>query len=118
MPPVLYGHTQAVAGLAFSGDGQLLVSAGADGAIRLWDVPTHEPIGTLSTAGEAIRGIALEPRSGTLASVDAGDFITLWSVSYDEWARRACHIANRNLTREEWNTYLGTRPYRKSCPDL
>ena len=115
--PVLYGHTRAVSGLAFNDDGKLLASASADGTIRLWDVPTHELIGTLSTRGAAIHSIAFEPRGGVLASVDEGDSIIFWTVSYEEWVRRACHIANRNLTREEWNTYLGTRPYRKTCPD-
>ena len=28
---------------------------------------------------------------------------------------RACLIAGRNLTRDEWNTYLPRQPYRKTC---
>ena len=34
------------------------------------------------------------------------------------WLNRARRMANRNLTKEEWQKYLGDVPYRKTCPDL
>src|SRR4051794_24245068 len=36
------GHSQAVMRVAFSGDGQTLVTAGADQTTRLWDVQQGE----------------------------------------------------------------------------
>jgi RNA polymerase sigma factor (sigma-70 family) len=38
------GHTQKIAELVFSGNGQRLASAAADGSVRLWDVATGQPI--------------------------------------------------------------------------
>ena len=30
----------------------------------------------------------------------------VWDVDPASWARRACALANRTLTREEWETFL------------
>ena len=116
--PDLVGHTQAVTGVAFSGDGKLLASGSADGDIRLWDVPAHELIGTLSFQQKAIHSIAMEPSRQVLASVDEDDNLIVWNVGIEDWVRRACRIANRNLTAQEWNTYVGAGPIRKTCPGI
>jgi hypothetical protein len=44
--------------------------------------------------------------------------VRLWDVDPHSWRQRACVIANRNLTREEWWKYMGDEPYRKTCPEL
>jgi len=118
IPPVLYGHTQSVSSVAFRSDGKVLASGSADGGIRLWDVKTHELLGTLSAQQKAINSVVFSPRNGELASVGEDDSIVLWEVDFEGWSSRACRIANRNLTSKEWDTYLGNRPYRKTCPDL
>ncbi len=51
-----------------------------------------------------------------LAAAAKGD-IVLWDVDVESWRTRACAIARRNFTIEEWNRYLGEQPYQKSCPD-
>ncbi|HEY2466573.1 MAG TPA: TIR domain-containing protein [Terracidiphilus sp.] len=114
--PVLYGDTQAVSGVAFRPDGKLLVSASADGDIRLWDVRTHELIGILGMQPEAVNSITFAPGKAMLASVGEEDSIVLWNLDFQDWITHACQIANRDLTPKEWNTYIGTRPYRKTCP--
>jgi len=96
----------------------VLASGSQDGDVRLWDVETHELLGTLRAKQKAIKSVAFSPQGGLLASVGEADLIAFWEVDFDGWASRACRIANRNLTQLEWSTYLGNRPYRKTCPNL
>jgi len=118
IPPMLYGHTASVSSVAFRWDGKVLASGSADGDIRLWDVETHELLGTLSAQQKAINSVGFSPRKGVLASVGEDDSIVFWDIDFESWSSRACNIANRNLTPKEWETYLGNRPYRKTCPNL
>src|SRR5262249_44122828 len=41
--------------------------------------------------------------------------ILIWNVDEAEWRRRACQIAGRNFTWEEWRRYLGNQPYARTC---
>ena len=51
----------------------------------------------------------------TLAAAYGQGQIVLWDINPDAWEQRACNLAGRNLTRDEWHQYLGTRPYHKTC---
>ena len=42
----------------------------------------------------------------------------LSTLTLAELQARACRIANRNLTAQEWETYLAGEPYARICPDL
>jgi hypothetical protein len=39
----------------------------------------------------------------------------VWDVDPESWKRRACEIANRTLTQEEWDEFLPGRPYNPVC---
>ncbi|MGB7846900.1 MAG: WD40 repeat domain-containing protein, partial [Candidatus Acidiferrum sp.] len=118
VPPVLYGHTQSVSSVDFRGDGKVLASGSEDGDIRLWDVETHELLGTLSAEQQALKSVVFSHQKDTLASVGEDDSIILWDADFEGWSTRACRIANRNLTAKEWDTYFRNSVYRKTCPDL
>ena len=38
-----------------------------------------------------------------------------WDLDPQSWRHRACRVANRNLTREEWEQYFSEHPYRETC---
>jgi WD40 repeat protein len=65
-----------------------------------------------------VNSVAFTPDGQTLASGSYDGTILLWDVGVESWRTRACGIANRNLTGEEWEQVLGDQPYRETCPDL
>lgn len=63
----LEGHGQGVNDVAFSGDGQSIYSASADGTIRLWDVATGRETRRLVNHGFGINTLVLNEDAGWLA---------------------------------------------------
>jgi hypothetical protein len=117
--PPLTGHQTDVSSVAFSPDGKTLAPGGFK-TIRLWDVEARQPLGApLIVHQNTVNSLAFSPDGRTLASGSGDKTITLREVAVKSWLKRACYVANRNLTKEEWHRYMGDDvPYRKTCPDL
>ncbi len=102
--------------VAYAPDGRQFASVDGD-RVRLWDgrtgvyqsgVPLPEPVPDATVA---------YLRDGTGLVVSAVDGRT-WSVDTrtSEWVARACRLAGRNLTHDEWRQFLPGRPYEGTCP--
>jgi WD40 repeat protein/class 3 adenylate cyclase/energy-coupling factor transporter ATP-binding protein EcfA2 len=127
-PPL--SHTGAVTGTAFDPAGSFLATTSLNGATRLWDAPTglgydDELVGS-PRPGSLARSIDLPPFLGLrnafspdgklLAAAGIETRAMVWDVDPALWRRRACAIAGRNLSREEWKLYLPSGgPYRATC---
>ncbi len=117
--PPLTGHIDSVFSVVFSPDGQMLASGSADQTIILWNMATRQPIGPpLTGHTAAVNSVTFSPEGQRLASGSADSTIILWEVNFGSWQDRACSIANRNLTVEEWKRYFQEEAYHPTCPDL
>ena len=113
--PLVLTGTTAWASVAFSGDGRLLAASTFDGAVVVWDVARRLPLGTALGNQEATSGLAFTDDDDVLVS-GAVDSTGLRRLRPQSWERQACAIAGRNLTRREWQQFLGDRDYHETCP--
>jgi WD40 repeat protein len=100
----------------FSPDGQTLATTSEDGTTRLWDVSSGRATGT-ALPGFAKRYVAAAFVDGGthLVTLDDSGRGDLWDIRPQSWARRACEVAGRTLTRTEWSALLPGRTYSPAC---
>jgi WD40 repeat protein/class 3 adenylate cyclase len=111
------GHGSALIGMSVDPGGRTLATAGNDeGDIVLWDIASRRQIGTALTGSGLYPYVFYSPDGRRLLAVSPVGPITLWDVDPDSWKRRACSVAGRNLSRDEWRDFVGDRPYHATCP--
>jgi WD40 repeat protein len=104
--------------VAVSPDSQTIASGGADGTLRLWDMTTGQAKGApLGGFAFWIYSVAFRPDGKQLASAGLDGKVRLWDLTPDTWIQKACDIAGRDLSPEEWSRFVGSnRTFQPTCP--
>jgi WD40 repeat protein len=115
----------AAVNLAFSPDGSRIALVLNGGEVLLIDAATQRLLGTHVFAGTENFGsdpsaVAFSKDGRSLFIRNGSDHTVFqWDADPKSWAARACRVANRNLSLDEWKRYIGdTIPYHRTCPQF
>jgi WD40 repeat protein len=102
--------------LSWSPDGSTIVTGGWDGSVKLVDVAARTVIGSLPGPVDLYNTVAFTPDGKWVFVVydETGRGIR-WTYDAAAWAQRACKVAGRTLTQDEWNRFLPGLPYDPAC---
>ncbi|MFD7125270.1 MULTISPECIES: WD40 repeat domain-containing serine/threonine-protein kinase [Streptomyces] len=104
---------QPLGSMAFSDDGSLLAVAVQNDSVQLWDTGAGLPLGKpLTFTGQRIDSLAFD---GTTLRTVSGTAVRTLDLSPDRLAAQVCRRAGRDITPEEWRTYIPDAPYRSLC---
>jgi WD40 repeat protein len=116
--PALTGLNGFAGTVDMSRDGSTVVGADESGDVLLWDVATGTIIGDpLPGPGPDDNWLAayFTPDGGHLVVVSETGSGWVWDVDPSTWLARACEVAGRSLTQQEWQEFLPDRPYHATC---
>nr|POF17869.1 vegetative incompatibility protein het-e-1 [Quercus suber] len=80
----LVGHNTGVQAVAFSLDGQVVVSASYDGTVLLWNTTTGEQIQKLEVRGSTITTVAFSPNRQVVVLASEDRTVQLWNTTTAE----------------------------------
>ena len=113
-------HNNRIIDIKFSPDNKILATASYDGSIRLWEKAdlNNQPY-VLSDHESFVRSIAFSKDGQYLVSGDNDGLIIAWPIKIDMLAKELNKTILRNLTENEWATYVGEDvPYEKTIENL
>jgi WD40 repeat protein len=116
--PALIAASASITSLSFEPRGQRFATAGyQDGAVKLWFTATLQQEGpALRTDAGPAAATAFGARGRGLVTVQDGGRAFVWPTALSDWERRACLVAGRNLTRQEWVRLVARPRYATVCP--
>jgi WD40 repeat protein len=115
----LTGHQKPVANFMFSSAGDTLISVDESGTALLWDMLRRSPVGRVFLGhAQGVRNVVIGNDANVVVSSSLWGnelIVTDWDPA--SWAKHACQAANRELTRNEWDQFVGIEVKQEPiCP--
>lgn len=90
------GHTGGVKSVSLSGDGQIGVSGGEDGTVKVWDVRSGKCLSTLSGHHGSVGSVAISRDGKNLFTGSEDQFVKRWDISGVHKGRSARALGSTN----------------------
>jgi WD40 repeat protein len=93
-----------------------LAATSDNGTVSIWDLDSRRQIGRpLPGHTDAALGVTFAEGGNTLVTSSWDGSLIFWDLRPSSWAAKACALAGRNLTADEWNQFVGG-DYQRTCP--
>jgi WD40 repeat protein len=102
---------------AFSPDSQVIAVADGSKVAQILDLPDGQEINRIQHE-EKIEQVVFSPDGKQLAFRGWWEMAGLWYWNASDLIAEACSRLARNLSADEWQTYVGSEPYHRTCPGL
>ena len=105
--------------LQVSDDGRVLMAGANDQTVSVYDPGTGTRLGTPLPADAPFISPGVLRPDGMAVAVNGKAGIIIWDLDPQLHVGQACLLAGRNLTRTEWESYVGALgEWRATCPEF
>jgi DNA-binding SARP family transcriptional activator/WD40 repeat protein len=108
------GHAGFTVSLAFGADGQTVLSGGTDGRVLVLDRRSGAVLAGFGPGGSV--AVTAYAHGSDVIVVENFAAIRSFRLDRTAWIERACAIAGRDMTAEEWARLMPGRPRIEVCP--
>jgi hypothetical protein len=109
------GTSGSVGNMSIDAAGRRLMIRATDDSLRFYDIPTRIRLGDPIDTDTPFANAALRS-DGFAAAALTRRGIVAWDLDPAHWEGAACAVAGRDLTRDEWDQYIGDlAPYAPTC---
>lgn len=116
----LSGHFSQIEKIVFDHLGSAMAVADKSNIIRVWNLGDLNRWPLVIDEGAPIENMSFLADGSQLAIATTVNSLPvhLWPMSSEKMANEICKFMSRNMSTEEWETYIGYAPYETTCTNL